>query len=152
MRLLDVIPKEAVLPDLRTSDKKGTLEELAAPLAPVAGVEPSELVRILMEREQLGSTGIGNGVGIPHGKLKGLDTLYIGFGRSRNGVRFDSLDGRPVHLFFLLITPEDSTGIHLKILAQLSKYLRDEHFREQLLQAETPEDILAVIEAKDEDF
>lgn len=152
MKILDVMPAEAILPDLQARDKLGILEELAAPVARAAGVSHAEMVRVLMERERLGSTGIGGGIGIPHGKLKGLDSLRLGFGLSRQGVDFESMDGRPTRIFFLLVTPENSTGLHLKVLARISRILKNESFREKLLAAENRETIQAIIREEDEDF
>ena len=117
MKILDVLPREAILADLRAQDKKSILEELVEPIARLKSADLDELVLVLMERERLGSTGIGSGMGIPHGKLKNLDELVLGFGLSRKGVDFESMDGRPTHIFFLLMTPENSTGLHLKVLA-----------------------------------
>ena len=105
-----------------------------------------------MERERLCSTGIGGGIGIPHGKLKNLASLVLGFGLSRRGVDFDSLDGRPAHLFFLMLTPEDSAGLHLKLLARLSRLLKNDEFKSQLMRAKSPEEILEIIQEKDEAF
>jgi PTS system nitrogen regulatory IIA component len=107
---------------------------------------------VLLEREQLGSTGIGGGIGIPHGKLKALDELILGFGLSRQGVDFESMDGRPTHIFFLLITPENSTSLHLKLLARISRLLKNEAFREKLMQARSVEDVILAIEPVDESF
>ena len=107
MKILDVLQKEAILADLKAQDKKGILEELVAPVSDITGISQQDLVRVLMERERLGSTGIGGGVGIPHGKLKDLDSLVLGFGLSRKGVDFESMDSRPTHIFFLLVTPEN---------------------------------------------
>jgi PTS system nitrogen regulatory IIA component len=152
MKILDVMPAEVILPDLQARDKLGILQELAAPVARAAGVSHAEMVRVLMERERLGSTGIGGGIGIPHGKLKGLDSLHLGFGLSRQGVDFESMDGRPTRIFFLLVTPENSTGLHLKVLARISRILKSEPFREKLLAAENRETIQAIIREEDEDF
>ncbi len=152
MKILDVLSRDAICADLKAHDKKGVLEELATPVAEAAGVNRDELVRVLMDRERLGSTGIGGGIGIPHGKLKTLQTLALGFGLSRAGVDFESMDGKPTHIFFLLLTPENSTGLHLKVLARISRILKNEPFKEQLMAAATPEEIYAVIEAEDEEF
>ena len=111
MKILDVLPKEAIIDNLKAQDKKGVLEELVMPIAGITGLNQEDLVRVLIERERLGSTGIGGGIGIPHGKLKDLDSLVLGFGLTRKGVDFDSMDGRPTHIFFLLLTPENSTGL-----------------------------------------
>jgi len=152
MKILDVLKPEAILPTLDARDKKGVLEELVTPIAPHADVSPEELVRVLMDREQLGSTGIGGGIGIPHGKLKALNDLLLGFGLSRQGVDFDSIDGRPTHIFFLLVTPENSTGLHLKLLARISRILKNEPFKERLLQATDRDEIYDIIKNEDEDF
>jgi PTS system nitrogen regulatory IIA component len=105
-----------------------------------------------MEREQLGSTGIGGGIGIPHGKMKDIDSLVLGFGLSRKGVDFDSMDGQPTHIFFLLITPENSTGLHLKLLSRISRILKDDPFKSRLLNATNGDEILDIIKEEDEDF
>lgn len=152
MKLLDVLHKEAIVADLVSDDKKGILEEMAGPVAEVAGVSRESCVTVLLERERLGSTGIGEGIGIPHGKMKDLEDLVLGFGRSRDGVDFESMDGQPTRIFFLLITPEKSTGLHLKVLARISKILKEESFKEKLLNAEGQEGIYRVIQAADEDF
>jgi PTS system nitrogen regulatory IIA component len=152
MKILDVLSREAICADLKSADKKGILEELASPVAEVAGVSRDDIIRVLMERERLGSTGIGGGIGIPHGKLKELQTLFLGFGLSRAGVDFESLDGKPTRIFFLLLTPENSTGLHLKVLARISRILKNELLKEKLLAAATPEEIYTIIKEEDEDF
>ncbi len=152
MRICDVLRKETILADLQARNKKGLLEELVAPVSAIANVDQQDLVKVLLEREQLGSTGIGGGIGIPHGKMKEIDSLVLGFGLSRKGVDFDSLDGRPTHIFFLLITPENSTGLHLKLLARISRILKDDPFKSRLLNATSSDEILDIIKAEDEDF
>ncbi|MFO8083481.1 MAG: PTS sugar transporter subunit IIA [Desulfobacterales bacterium] len=149
MKITDVLYKETIIVDLKAGDKKSLLEEMAAPVARIAKVNQTELVRVLMEREQLGSTGIGGGIGIPHGKLKGLEKLVLGFGLSRKGIDFDSMDRRPTHIFFLLITPENSTGLHLKLLARISRLLKNEDFKEKLLQISNADELLVEIEQMD---
>ncbi|GAB6097081.1 PTS sugar transporter subunit IIA [Desulfatiferula olefinivorans] len=152
MKILDILHPDAILPDLKSRDKKGVLEELVAPLTQSTGLTAKELFRILIEREQLGSTGIGDGVGIPHGKTKAIDRMAIGFGLSRQGVDFDSIDGKPTHIFFTLITPEESTGLHLKLLARISKLLKTDGFKQQLMEAARVDDVLAAIGSRDDDF
>lgn len=152
MKILDVLSKEAICVDLKAKDKIGVLDELAAPVAQLTGTTQEELVKILLERERLGSTGIGGGIGIPHGKLKNLDALVLGFGLSRRGVDFESMDGRPTHIFFLLLTPESSAGLHLKLLARISRLLKNDDFKSQLMQVATPDDVIDVIREKDDDF
>jgi PTS system nitrogen regulatory IIA component len=152
MRILDVLQNEAIISDLKSRDKKGILEELVAPIAHITGVNHKDLVRVLMDREQLGSTGIGGGIGIPHGKLKQLESLALGFGLSRKGVDFESMDNKPTHIFFLLVTPENSTGLHLKMLARISKILKHDPFKEKLLKAANSDEIFSIIKEEDEDF
>lgn len=149
MKILDVLIKEAIIEDLKAVDKEGVLEELVTPVARIAGVNHDYLVKVLMERERLGSTGIGEGIGIPHGKVKGLESLALGFGLSRRGVDFDSMDGRPTHIFFLLITPENSTGLHLKLLARISKILKNDLFKKKLLDAKDKDEIYSIIKEEE---
>lgn len=150
MNILDALHKDTILPDLKSLDKKGVIEELVAPVAQISGLSHEHLVRVLMERERLGSTGIGSGIGIPHGKLKDLESLILGFGLSKKGVDFESMDGSPTHIFFLLITPENSTGVHLKLLARISKILKNETFREKLLNADNSDEIYSIIMEEEE--
>jgi len=152
MKILEVLQKGAILENLVSTDKKGILEELVTPVAKAAKVSEEGLVKVLLDRERLGSTGIGGGVGIPHGKLKNLDNIVLGFGRSRKGVDFESMDGRPTHIFFLLVTPENSTGLHLKMLARISRLLKDESFKERLTNASSRDEIFTIIEDADEEF
>ncbi len=152
MKILESLNAQAINVDLKAKDKKGVLDELVALVAQEAGASQEELVKVLMERERLGSTGIGGGIGIPHGKFKDLKSLVLGFGLNRNGVDFESMDGRPTHIFFLLLTPENSAGVHLKLLARISRLLKDEDFKAQLMGAESSADIIATIEDRDEEF
>jgi PTS system nitrogen regulatory IIA component len=152
MKILDVLNIDNINVSLKARDKKGILDELVAPVAEKAGANQEKLVKVLLERERLGSTGIGGGIGIPHGKLKNLDNLILGFGLSRTGVDFESLDNRPTHIFFLLLTPENSTGVHLKMLARISRLLKNDSLKASLMQAETAQEVIAVIEEEDEEF
>lgn len=152
MKILDVMPKEAILDDLKSQNKKGILEELVVPLSDSTGLNTEDLVRVLMERERLGSTGIGGGIGIPHGKIKGLESLVLGFGLSRKGVDFESIDDEPTHIFFVLVTPEDSTGLHLKLLARISRILKNDTFKERLMNAADRDEIIDIIRQEDEEF
>ena len=152
MKILDVLKTEAISADLKAKDKKGVLEELVTPVARIANLDRDDLIRILLERERLGSTGIGGGIGIPHGKMKGLDSLVLGFGLSKKGVDFESIDGRLSYIFFLLITPEDSTGLHLKALARISRILKNDVFKERLLKASDRDEIYKIIKEEDEEF
>jgi PTS system nitrogen regulatory IIA component len=140
------------LPDLKAGTKSEALEELVIPIARSSGATVENLVRVLLERERLGSTGIGGGIGIPHGKIPHIDRLFLGFGLSRQGIDFESLDGQPARIFFLLVTPENSAGLHLRVLARISRILKNEVFKERLLQARTREEIIAILQGEDEEF
>lgn len=152
MKILDILQEDAILDDLKSQTKKGILEELVVPLARSTGRDQKDLVRVLMDRERLGSTGIGGGIGIPHGKIKDLESLVLGFGLSRKGVDFEAIDGQPTHIFFILITPENSTGLHLKLLARISRILKNDHFKEKLQNAKSQDEILSIIKEEDEEF
>jgi len=152
MKILDVLLKDAMIDNLKSRNKKGVIEELAIPVSQISGVNREELVRVLMERERLGSTGIGGGIGIPHGKMKKLESPLLSFGLSRRGVDFESIDNKPAHIFFLLVTPENSTGLHLKLLARISRILKNELFKEKLLNAADKDEIYNIIREEDESF
>ena len=136
MKISELLDPQAIVADLQARDKDRALAELTDALV---ASEPSlvrdEVIAVLQEREKLGSTGIGDGVAIPHGKLAGIPELMLAFGRSRSGVDFESMDGQPAHLFFLLVAPEESVGVHLKTLARISKLLKDAGVRQKLLDA-----------------
>ncbi len=153
MKLLDFLQKDAIAPALTATDKAGVLAELAQVLVATGKVASAPAaVQVLQEREKLGSTGIGEGIAIPHGKLKELDQVVAVFGRSTGGVEFDSMDGAPVHLFFLLMAPENSASTHLKALARISRLLKDRSFREELLQAASRDDLFEIIAREDEKY
>lgn len=152
MKLSDILQRDAIIADLKSTNKQGILKELAISVSKAAKTESKEIEKVLLEREKLGSTGIGGGIGIPHGKLRSINSIIVGFGRSIKGVEFDSLDNRPVHIFFLLITPENSTGSHLRVLAQVSKLLKNHDFKENLINAESIDEIRAIIQEQDEEF
>jgi nitrogen PTS system EIIA component len=152
MKILDNLKPEAIISDLQATDKKGVLQELTSALAQVSKVGQEDMVRVLLERERLGSTGIGGGIAIPHGKMASLSSLLMGFGRSRKGVDFDAMDGKRTHLFFLLLAPEDSTGGHLKMLARISRLLKNSVFKERLVTAADRRELYAVIEKEDQEF
>jgi PTS system nitrogen regulatory IIA component len=108
------------------------------------------MVKVLMARERLGSTGIGDGIAIPHGKIGGIADLMIAIGRSNRGVDFNAMDGKPVHLFFLLMAPENSCGQHLKVLARISRLLKDNVFRNNLMKAGSPGELFNLLVEKDD--
>ena len=150
MKIQDIVPPEAIVGNLRGETKENVLRELSEV---IVGIVPKlsadTLASILMERESMGSTGIGDGVAIPHGKVNGIDRLVAAFGRSRNGVQFQSLDGKPAHLFFLIMAPEFSAGMHLKALARISRLLKDERFRRSLLAAADADELRSILPEED---
>ena len=150
MKLTEMLKGEFILEDLKARNKHDVLAELAAVFAKERpGFDADAVLQILLERERLGSTGIGDGIAIPHGKLPGLDEMLLSFGRSFEGIAFDAMDGKPAHLFFLLIAPENSAGLHLKALAMISRMLKDPTFRSGLLEAKGKEDLLEIIERQE---
>jgi PTS system nitrogen regulatory IIA component len=153
MRLSEILRPECIISDLKAHDKKGALEELSAV---ITDQEPSlnkgYLLQVLLERERLGSTGIGEGIALPHGKVNRLDRLLVSFGRSLEGLSFDSIDDQPAYLFFLLVAPENSAGAHLQALAKISRFLKDSKFRQRLMEAKSDDEIYRIIIEKDEEL
>jgi PTS system nitrogen regulatory IIA component len=153
MKILDILGKDAIIDELSSQDKKGVLEELVSVLVKNNRLKDNErALQVLLERERLGSTGIGDGIAIPHGKLEGIGGIICSFGRSREGINFQSIDDKPAHLFFLLLAPEDSAGEHLKALARLSRLLKDTRFRKRLMDANSKEEIYSIIAEEDETY
>ncbi len=149
-KISELLQENLVIEDIKATDKNGVLREFAGLLKASGAVrDEGEIVRVLAERESLGSTGIGDGVAIPHGKVHNLRDAVIAFGRSKNGVDFESLDGKPSYLFFLLLTPEDRPGDHLKILARISRILKNPVFRESLRSAPQGEELQKMIREED---
>jgi PTS system nitrogen regulatory IIA component len=152
MKITELLRKEYILEQLKAKSKQEVLAELAGVfLKGKIKFDSGAMLRVLLEREKLGSTGIGDGIAIPHGKLAGLDEILVAFGRSREGIAFEALDGKPVHLFFLLMAPENSAGQHLKALAKISRMLKDGVFRKKLLEARMHDDLVRVITEKDDE-
>jgi len=152
MRIIDFLSEKCISINLKGRNKREVLEELVDLLVKAGEIEDKEeMVKVLLEREKLGSTGIGEGVGIPHGKTKTVKKLVAAFGRSEKGIDFDSLDEEPTYLFFLMVAPQDSAGPHLKALARISRLLKEKDFREELMRAQSPEVLFAAIRRKDEE-
>jgi PTS system nitrogen regulatory IIA component len=153
MKFSELINKNYIIPEFKGSTKKQVLEELVEALASNnVEIDKVVLLNALLEREKLGSTGIGDGVAIPHGKLNGLDNIILLFGKSGQGVDFDAIDRKPVRMVFLLVAPADSAGLHLKALARLSRMLREKEFKNSLLMASDAETLLKIIIDKDENL
>jgi PTS system nitrogen regulatory IIA component len=150
MRIAEFLREDLVFPDLEASDKEGVLRELCAGLARSYPALPAEkLSETLLEREKLGSTGIGEGVAIPHGKLAGIPGLLAAFARKRGGVDFAAIDGKPTFLFFVLFAPDNSAGLHLKALARISRLFKQPQFRQSILNAEGAPAIFRLISEED---
>jgi len=149
MKIVEFLQASAVIDDLAGTAAQPVLAQLAKPLALAHGVSAQRLLETLLEREKLGSTGIGDGVAIPHGKVPGLPAIMASFGRSRAGVDFRAIDGKPTYLFFTLFAPENSAGAHLKALARISRIFKNATFRESILKAADAAEIFRLIEAED---
>jgi nitrogen PTS system EIIA component len=145
MDLDSILTVESVIPRLKASSKKQALQELARKAAEITGLEQREVFDVLLERERLGTTGVGGGIAIPHGKLPALDRLRGVFARADRAIDFDSIDDRPVDLIFLLLAPEAAGADHLKALAKVSRLLRDPGMCDKLRGCETNDAILALL-------
>ncbi len=147
MPLTDLLTPQAVMPALKVNSKKQALQELAARAAALCGRSEREVLDVLAQRERLGSTGIGNGIAIPHGKLPKLERLFGVFARLDRPVDFEALDGQPVDLLFLLLAPEAAGADHLKALARVARLLRDAEVARKLRDSRDAEAIYAVLTA-----
>jgi nitrogen PTS system EIIA component len=153
MKITDILHADSIIGELTSRDKKGVLEELVSVLVDRGRLKNKEKpVQVLLERERLGSTGIGDGIAIPHGKLKEIKNIICSFGRTKEGIDFQSIDEKPSHLFFLLFAPEESAGEHLQALARLSRILKDGRLRKRLMEAASKKEIYRLIAEEDEHY
>ncbi|MFA5038225.1 MAG: PTS sugar transporter subunit IIA [Candidatus Omnitrophota bacterium] len=153
MKIMDFLSEEAITTDLKSVNKTEAIKELVELLIVSGDIDKKDkakIVELLLARESLGSTAIGHNVGIPHAKADCIKNLVGAFGLSRKGVDFDSLDGEPVYVFFLLLAPQDSAGPHLKALARISRLIKDKYFRDTLKQAKDKKDVVRIIETEDD--
>jgi len=151
MRIFDFLHPKAVILELQSKDKRGVITELIELLAKEKKVKDvQKAINAVMEREKLGSTGVGQGVAIPHGRTDAVSDLIAAFGISKEGIEFNSLDGEPVYLVFLLLSPVDSAGQHLRALAKVSRLFKDKFFRQALRDAKTVEELHKIIQQEDE--
>jgi PTS system nitrogen regulatory IIA component len=151
VKLVDILSPESVALDIKAQGKREALGELCALLAQGKKIADGDgLLKTLMDREALGSTGIGQGVAIPHGKSAAVGAPAAALGLSKKGVEFESLDGEPVHILFLLMAPADAAALHLKALAKVSRLLKDKFFRQALRDASSVEEILKIIREEDD--
>jgi len=150
MKITDILSADMIIPDLKGATKPDILSELAKLLtSKYKEISLRDLLAVLAERERLGSTAIGDGIAIPHGKLRGVGKIIGAFGRHLNGVDFDSLDGGPSQLFFVLVAPEDSASLHLKALARVSRLLKESSFRDHLIAAKDADELYKLIKEED---
>jgi fructose-specific phosphotransferase system IIA component len=151
MKIMEFLSKKGIKIGLESIEKEDVLKELVAVLGEVKDIgDQKSIVRALIERENLGSTGIGQGIAIPHGKTDRVDELVAVLGISHKGVNFESLDGELVYIFFLLVAPKETAGPHLKALAQISRLLRDSYFCELLKRCKSAEEVYELIRREEE--
>ena len=152
MKIIDFLKEEAIVPDLKATDKESVIKELVTLLKGIGEISDQEkIVEIILEREKLGSTGIGQGIAVPHAKTDDVKQIVVAFGLSQKGVNFESLDEEPVYLIFLVLAPVDATGMHLKLLAKIARLLKDKVFRNSLKSCKGKRrEIFQVIEEEDE--
>jgi PTS system fructose-specific IIA component/PTS system nitrogen regulatory IIA component len=152
MKFADFVSRQAVNAELTADTKEGVIREMVQSLRDVGKVQASEyesIIKAILKREELGSTGIGRGVAVPHTKHPSVDRLVGAVAVSAEGVDFNSLDGEKVHLFFMLVSPPDRPGDHLRALENVSRQLRDESFCKFLKQAKNAEEILQLLDEAD---
>jgi len=153
MKIMEFLSRKAIITDIKSVKKEDVIKELVDALISGGDIEKrhrNKLIDALMARESLGSTAIGQGVAIPHAKLDCVDKLIAAFGLSKKGVDFDSLDGEPAYIFFLLVAPQDSAGPHLKALARISRLLKDKYFRDSLRACVEDKAVIKIITQEDE--
>ena len=142
MKISEILKPEHTIKDLNSLDKNAVLDELSTFLEKKGAITSKEiLLTALIEREKLGSTGIGENVAIPHAKINDIDKIITVFGRSKSGVEFESLDKKPVNFIFLVLAPENSTSLHLKALARISRLFKNSSLRESVLVADEADEI-----------
>ena len=147
MKLMDFLIPDAIEPDMKSATKTDAIRELVALLKRAGSItEEDAVAEVVLEREELGTTGIGEGIAVPHGKSGAVESLLAAFGRSVRGIDFEALDNQPVHLFFLLVAPKNSTGPHLIALARISRLLKNRDFRKALMDAKDKAEILTMFE------
>jgi PTS system nitrogen regulatory IIA component len=150
LEINDVLKKESVIPNLYSKTKSEVIRELSDKVATIyPNFNRENLISVLLEREKLCSTAVDEGVAIPHGKMSGISSIIVAFGRSIEGIDFESLDGNPTHLFILLIAPENSSGVHLKILARISRIFKNPDFRSRITKAGSQDEIYELILQED---
>ena len=151
MKIVDIMSEDLIVAQMKAKEKSSAIEEVVAHIARVQPlVDQEATTKVLLEREHLASTGVGQGFAIPHGKLPQITQVVGCFSRSRQGVTFDSLDGNDVHLFFTLLAPQSAAGLHLKALARASRLFKSHEFRESLIAAKDGQELWKLICEQDE--
>ena len=146
MKITDFLDKRCVIIGMRSRTKKEAIKELLTKLKENGFIkDEKEILETVMEREKLGSTGIGQGIAVPHAKSDQIENLVAALGISKTGIDFNSLDGEPVNIVFLVLAPTKSVGLHLKALAKIARLLKDRVFRNALKDAQSPEEIIDLI-------
>ena len=153
MNLLDILSPESIIVDLKGESKEEIITELVNSL-PVgdAITDRDQVLQAVLDREKIMSTGIGDGIAIPHGKSAAVTELVAAMGTQRRGMDFDALDGEPAYVFFLLVSPANVSGPHIKALARISRLLKNDEFKKKLIEADSAEEIIATIEAAERDI
>jgi PTS system nitrogen regulatory IIA component len=153
VKITDFLTVQTIIPTLASRDKNAALEEMTEGLVSYhRHLDKQKVLTVLLEREKISTTAIGEGVAIPHGKLPGVERVLGAFARSPQGVDFASLDGGPTHLFFVLVAPENAAADHLKALARISRLLKDGNFRRRLMEGQTSRELFQIIAEEDEKF
>jgi nitrogen PTS system EIIA component len=153
VKITDFLTPDRVIADLTEKEKSAVLKEMAGQLAgSESGLDATQILKVLQDREKISTTAIGEGVAIPHGKLPNVQKVSALFARSLEGVDFASLDGEPTYLFFTLIAPQDAAADHLKALARISRLLKDPDLRRRLLAAATNQELYNIIAVEDQKF
>lgn len=153
MNLLDILSPESTIVDLKGESKEDIITELVNSLAVGDAItDRDQVLQAVLDREKIMSTGIGDGIAIPHGKSAAVTELVAAMGTQRRGVDFDALDGEPAFVFFLLVSPANVSGPHIKALARISRLLKNDEFKKKLIEADSAEEIIATIEAAERDI
>lgn len=153
MKIANILELKTVVPHLRSTSKAEVIKELADNISSVySNINKERLVEILLEREKLCSTAVDSGVAIPHAKISGVTDIIAGFGRSIEGIEFESIDRKETHFFITLIAPENATGSHIQLLARISKIFKNPELRSRLMKLESQEDIYEAITIEDEKY
>ena len=153
MNLLDILSLESTIVDLKGESKEDIITELVNSLAVGDAItDRDQVLQAVLDREKIMSTGIGDGIAIPHGKSAAVTELVAAMGTQRRGVDFDALDGEPAYVFFLLVSPANVSGPHIKALARISRLLKNDEFKKKLIEADSAEEIIATIEAAERDI